>query len=206
MVRPNFEEIKTFEEFNSYYWYKEELVKLCKSLKICHFGNKKDLLYIIKEYFKGHLIKNPIKKKTNSPKIIKEININMSVIECDFKFSNTFRDFYKEITGIKNFKFNADMVASVKKAKEIQDYNFTLKDLLNIYYGTYVYETFDNSSCQWNKFFQDFCKDSFNLQFTNKLKVASLLWDIVRNSTNAKVYSKDLVIQHMNLLKEYTKK
>ncbi len=31
MERPEFENIKDFEEFNKYYWYREELIKICIS-------------------------------------------------------------------------------------------------------------------------------------------------------------------------------
>ena len=30
--RPDFRDIKSFEEFSRYYWYREELSKICKSL------------------------------------------------------------------------------------------------------------------------------------------------------------------------------
>ncbi len=30
--RPSFKEIKSFEEFNQYYWYREEISQICKSL------------------------------------------------------------------------------------------------------------------------------------------------------------------------------
>ena len=30
--RPDFRDIKSFEEFNRYYWYREELSQICTSL------------------------------------------------------------------------------------------------------------------------------------------------------------------------------
>ena len=30
MERPDFDSIKDFEEFSKYYWYPEELIKICK--------------------------------------------------------------------------------------------------------------------------------------------------------------------------------
>ena len=29
-IRPEFDKITLFEEFNKYYWYREELSKICK--------------------------------------------------------------------------------------------------------------------------------------------------------------------------------
>ena len=31
MIRPEFDNIQTFEEFNKYYWYRDELIEICKS-------------------------------------------------------------------------------------------------------------------------------------------------------------------------------
>ena len=45
--RPEFKDIKSFEEFNKYYWYREELSKVCKSLGLEYRGTKKELNYII---------------------------------------------------------------------------------------------------------------------------------------------------------------
>ena len=42
-----------------------------------------------------------------------------------------------------------------------------------------------------------FCADERNTQFKNKLKVASILWKIVRDSDLPKVYTYDLVIKYL---------
>ena len=47
--RPSFKEIKSFEEFNQYYWYREELSQICKSLGLEYRGTKKELTFIIEE-------------------------------------------------------------------------------------------------------------------------------------------------------------
>ena len=65
-IRPDFDKITSFKEFNKYYWYREELSKICKSLGLEYKGTKQELNYIIEEYFKGNLIKkSSIKKKRN---------------------------------------------------------------------------------------------------------------------------------------------
>lgn len=46
-IRPEFGEIKSFEEFNKYYWYREELSQICKSLGLEYKGTKQDLNHII---------------------------------------------------------------------------------------------------------------------------------------------------------------
>lgn len=49
--RPDFSEIQTFEEFSKYYWYREELQKICKQLGIDASGMKVELNHNIEEYF-----------------------------------------------------------------------------------------------------------------------------------------------------------
>lgn len=49
--RPEFRDITSFEEFNKYYWYREELSQICKSMGLEHRGTKQDLNYIIEEFF-----------------------------------------------------------------------------------------------------------------------------------------------------------
>jgi len=175
---------------------------ICKNIEIDHNGTKLELTYNIKEYFKGNSIevkKNPKKSKV----IIRDLSLNTKLIECGFCFNQNFRDFFIKETNNNNFKFNTDMVATAKKVKQENDVNFTLKNMLDIYYGKLEYAKYDNSSCEWNKFLKDFCADSSSSMFTNKLKVASILWKKVRNSTENKVYTKTLIEIHYDIIKEY---
>lgn len=203
MIRPDFSEIKTYEEFSKYYWYREELQKICKQLGIDASGMKADLNHNIEEYFKGNIIKpKPRQKSENAQETMSAKTANLTVqtklLNCHFCFSQRFRDFFSEQTGIKNFKFNVDMVATVRKVKETKDASFTLGDLLDIYYGKKTYAKYDKVSLQWNKFVQDFCADPETSQFPNKLKTAASLWKIIRESIREKVYKNEL-------LKEFTK-
>ncbi len=204
--RPPFTKIKSFEEFSKYYWYREELQKICSSLGIDASGMKAELNHNIEEYFKGNILrpkgtcrytkatKNSSKSTTLTP-----LTLQTSLLECNFCFSQRFRDFFSEETGIKNFKFNADMVATARKVKETKDASFTLGDMLDIYYGKKTYAKYNKVSLQWNKFVQDFCSDPANAHIPNKLKTAAKLWKIVRESTREKVYTHDL-LNELNIL------
>ena len=55
--RPKFDEITSFDEFKKYYWYRDELSQICKSLGLEYRGIKQELNHIIEQYFKGNLIK-----------------------------------------------------------------------------------------------------------------------------------------------------
>ncbi|MEI0564478.1 hypothetical protein R4K56_10720 [Brachyspira pulli] len=95
------------------------------------------------------------------------------------------------------------MAAVWKKVKENNDANFTIKDMIDVYYKKNNYAKYDNTSCQWNKFLKDFCNDDRNKIFKNKLKAASILWNIVKNSDKEKIYSYNLVENNYDKLKEY---
>ena len=194
MKRPDFDDIKTFEEFSRYYWYREELQQICKSHGIDSSGLKAELNHNIEEYFKGNIIRpKKAQAKKTSVKSQLPLTLDTGLIECGFTFGPRFRDFFIEQTGIKNFKFNVDMVATVKKVKQEQDENFTLGDLLDIYYGKKTYARYDKISLQWNKFFHDFCADPATASYPDKLKTAARLWKIVRESTQEKVYKHELL-------------
>ena len=194
MQRPEFSTIKSYEEFSQYYWYREELQKICKQLGIDASGMKAELNHNIEEYFMGNLIHKSAKKTSASKKSDDiPLTLETSLIECNFRFSQRMRDFFSEQTGLKNFKFNTDMVATAKKVRETNDTSVTLGDLLDIYYGRKSYATYDKSCLQWNKFVQDFCADPATEIFPNKLKTAAKLWKIVRESTREKVYKHELL-------------
>lgn len=208
--RPPFDEIKSFEEFSKYYWYREELQKICREHGIDAGGMKAELNQNIEEYFKGNLIKSgKINRLTDRSKYstksahcisrtskataLRPLTLQTSLLECNFCFSQRFREFFSEQTGIKNFKFNVDMVATARKVKETKDSSFALGDLLDIYYGKTTYAKYDKVSLQWNKFVQDFCADPATERFPNKLKTAARLWKIIRESTREKVYKHELL-------------
>ena len=203
MVRPRFDEIKSFSEFSKYYWYRDELKAICKQLGIDSSGMKGELNHNIEEYFKGNLIRpkphEAVRAKTSSCSDDITLTLETTLLACNFRFTQRFREFFSEQTGIKNFKFNTDMVATAKKVREEKDTSFTLGDLLDIFYGRKTYAHYDKSCLQWNKFVQDFCADPAANQFPNKLKVAAILWREVRNSTREKVYD-------TSLLKEFEEK
>ena len=196
--RPDFDEIKTFEEFSRYYWYREELQQICRSHGIDASGMKAELNNNIKLYFDGTIIE-PKKTKTRTARIKQDIPLTLetSLIECGFTFGPRFREFFIEQTGNPSFKFNVDMVASARKAKEINDKSFTLGNLLDIYYGRESYAKYDNVSLHWNKFVHDFCADPATANFPDKLKTAAALWKTVRESTREKVYTHELLKEYM---------
>ena len=192
MQRPEFETIKSYDEFARYYWYREELIKICKGLGLKADGSKIELNNVIEAYFKGEKILPVRRKKSSGTNINTELTRETGLIECGFTFGNRFREFFSRETGIEHFKFNVDMVATAKAVKENDDRSFTLGDLLDIYYGKKIYAKYDASALQWNRFVKDFCKDDATKIYKERLKAAASLWKIVRESDMKKEYSHEL--------------
>ena len=145
-------------------------------------------------------------RSVNKRKLSGEITPDSKLLECGFSFNARFRDYFSKQTGIENYRFNADMVATWRKVKEDNDTAFTIRDMLDVYYKRSDYAKYDKSSCQWNQFMKDFCADEDNTIFNNKLKAASILWGIVRESTQEKIYTRELREANFESIKEYCKK
>ena len=54
--RPDFDDIKNYEEFSKYYWYRDELIKICRDLGLKSPSGKIELNKIIEAYFAGERI------------------------------------------------------------------------------------------------------------------------------------------------------
>ncbi len=201
--RADFINIKSFEEFNRYYWYRKELSQICKSLGLEYRGTKQELNHIIEQYFKGNIIEKSVRKVNK--KQAEAITLNTSLLECGFSFNQKFREYFSVVTGVDPFKFNANMATAWRKVKVENDLNFTIQDMLKVYYGESDYAKYDHSVCQWNQFLKDFCSDEFSDFYSNKLKVAAILWKEVRDSTNEKTYSRQLLDEYRYKIEEYLK-
>ena len=201
--RPDFKDIHSFEDFNLYYWYREELSQICKSLGLEYRGTKQELNEIIHQYFLGNKVDKRVNKRNT--KQVEDITLNTPLLYCGFSFNQKFRDYFSAITGISPFKFNADMATAWRKVKKDKDITFTIQDMIKIYYGESDYAKYDSSACQWNQFLKDFCSDECSKFYSNKLKVASILWKEVRNSTNEKIYSRELLNEYEHKVMEYRK-
>ena len=198
--RPDFNDIQSYEEFSKYYWYRDELIKICKDLGLKAPSGKIELNKVIEAYFAGEKIlpeKRTAKKKRA---VVTELTLDTGLIACGFTFGNKFREFFSEVTGEERFKFNVDMVATAKAVKESGDESFTLGDLLDVYYGKKTYAKYDKSALQWNRFVKDFCADDATKVYCERLKAAAALWKIVRDSDMDKVYSRELLERYKDIL------
>lgn len=68
-TRPPFAQIKSYQEFSQYYWYREELIEICRNLGIPSTGMKTELNRTIEAYFNGETIKEKHKIKYTKPTV-----------------------------------------------------------------------------------------------------------------------------------------
>ena len=200
MKRPSFDDIRNYEEFSKYYWYRDELIKICRDHGLKAPSGKIELNKVIEAYFAGEKIMPEKRCGSKKRPVVTELTIDTGLIACGFTFGNRFRDFFSKQTGEEHFKFNVDMVATVKAVKENGDESFTLGDLLDLYYGKKTYAMYDKSALQWNRFVKDFCADDATKVFGERLKAAAKLWSIVRDSDMEKSYSRELLEKYRDRL------
>ena len=76
MNRPEFENIKDFAEFSKYYWYRDELIKICMEHGLKAPSGKIELNKVIEAYFSGEKIlpdKKPVSRKKKIIVIVEHI-------------------------------------------------------------------------------------------------------------------------------------
>jgi len=111
--RADFKDIKSFEEFNNYYWYREELSRICKSLGLEYRGTKQELNHVIEQYFAGKRVegcKMSSKQIKNNQDGI--ITLGTPLLECGFSLNSKFGEYFSRLTGVSPLKFTADMAAA----------------------------------------------------------------------------------------------
>ena len=99
------------------------------------------------------------------------------------------------------------MAVIKRQAETDRDMSITVGDLINQCLKLNSSNSFskskEESTYQWNNFVKDFCKDPDSKLFSNKLKVAAVLWQHVKTSDQPKLYRHALITEHENEIKEF---
>ena len=76
-MRPEFDSLKDYAEFSKYYWYRDELIRICKDHGLKADGSKIELNKVVEAYFSGEKIlpgkKKPTKKRMTT---VKELTLD----------------------------------------------------------------------------------------------------------------------------------
>ncbi|MEL6538503.1 MAG: DUF6434 domain-containing protein [Bacteroidota bacterium] len=115
MARPDFEQITTGAEFNRWYWLKNEMVALCKTMGLPYSGSKFELrdriMYALDH--DGALLPAPKKRTKSGFNWAKAELTPETVITDNVTFGQNLRRFMKRQVG-EHFAFNTDFMAWVK--------------------------------------------------------------------------------------------
>ena len=68
MKRPDFDSIKTYEEFKKYDWHRVDLQEICKDHGLLFLGTEKKLNKVIEAYFNG--VKIPPRRNWYTNKVL----------------------------------------------------------------------------------------------------------------------------------------
>ena len=175
MDRPEFENIKSGEEFNKWYWLKEELVDICKRSGLPYTGRKFDLrdriMYALDH--NGKVKPAPVKKKIVSKFNWAKSELTLeTTITDNVSFGPNFRRFMKSQVGEK-FSCHSDFMDWVKA-----NIGKTLKNAVDEYHRLekrkenpdFQRKIADNN--MFNQYTRDFIKDNPN----ENLKSARKFW------------------------------
>lgn len=191
-------------EFEQIYYYKTELIKLCRYLGLPTTGTKAELNLYVKKYLNGaptNQIKLLRSKKNYRSLTYEEINLDIKLIDSGFSFNQEARKWFADYFGVDKFSFSKEMAIIKRKAERERDKEITVGDLIiqmQSWDQGKTVSSAEDDTYQWNNFVRTFFKDSATRQYNQRLKVASLLWQKVRLSKDNKIYCH-------NMLKKYGK-
>ena len=226
LYKPEFSSTMSVTEFKSHYWYVIELREICRKLGLDCTGTKAELTSRVEYFLSGDVDSSSSEEELRismtdttlglvvSPDTDSYTKLSTKVIG-GFSFNANWRAFCSMVLGEPNFKFTKEMAAAVREAKKRHDNSLTVQDLLIIYktgkqrkaagepLPSYMQP--EEQTYQWNNFVRTFNADPHSMIFSNKMKVASILWSKVRDNPGSKEYRTDLIDIYAGDLMEYKK-
>lgn len=202
---------KSITEFEHTYYYKTDLVKICKSLSLPASGTKAELNSYITAYLNGTpatQIKPKRKQKSRRSLTYQEINLDTKLVGSGFSFNNEARRWFANYFGMKNFSFKKKMAIIKRKAEAENDTKITIRDLIyriEHWNQEEIGVVPEEQTYQWNNFVHDFFEDPATEKYQNRLKIAAVLWKLVCESSNNKIYSHGLLRQYEKEIRSYKK-
>ena len=206
-MRPEFSPTISVTEFKRHYWYTTELREICRKFGLDCTGTKAELTSRVEHFLSGDVDSFSSEEELRismtdttlglvvSPGTDSYAKLSTKVIG-GFRFNVNWRAFCGSVLGESNFKFTKEMAAVVREVKKRHDNSFTVRDLLVIYKtgkqskaagkSLPSYMQPEEQTYQWNNFVRAFNADSRSMIFSNKMKVASILWSKVRDNPGLK--------------------
>lgn len=210
--RPLFNDHMSEEDFQKFYWYKRELEIICRRYGLPSFGTKAELSEYIREFLRGIPVKNikqiRVNRRSTSKKLLaEEIRLDTKLLNSGFSLNNEARKFFADYFGVKKFTFRKSMGIKMREIEKNQDNGATVADLIKSLSSDnkITDENSEEKTYQWNNFVKDFYEDKSSANYQYPIKVAAILWKIVRDSKGDKTYSHKLITDNAQLLEKYNK-
>ena len=207
----------TLTEFKEHYFYKTDLIKLCHEYHLPTYGTKAELNHYLYLYLTGTPVSKikphrTIQKKT--PLTADENTLNTKVVGSGFSFNNEARKFFADYFNVDHFSFKKEMAIIKRQAEADNNTSMTVNDLIkqsmllkknSTEKFNIIAKTPEETTYQWNNFVKDFCQSPESNNFTNKLKVAAILWQNVKKSNQPKKYSNKLIQKYASKINDFRK-
>lgn len=187
--RPKLDKVISLEDFEDFYWFKQELISFCAKEGLKTSGGKKELAARILHYLKtGEVLALSQEKKKPDSKFdwTKDRLFVDTIITDSYKNSANVRAFFTDYIGV-HFAFNVKFMQWIKDHK-----GSTLAEAAEEWKRLYQiskdkdYQTEIAPQFEYNRYIRDFLADNPSL----KLKDAIRLWNLKREKRGSKAYQK----------------
>lgn len=172
---------QSLPEFERTYYYKAELVALCRQLGLPLTGTKAELNSYVRKYLTGvptAQIRPARRKQKCRSLTYQEISLTTKLVNSGFSFNDEARRWFADYFGVKKFSFSKRMAVIKRKVEAEHDCQFTVGDLIQqMQIGTQSEAApAEEATYQWNNFVRAFFQDPATAQYRQRLKVAAILW------------------------------
>ncbi|GEO48418.1 SAP domain-containing protein [Companilactobacillus kimchii] len=206
--RPCFSKKLSVEDFKRFYWYKTELAQICKDNQLPSYGTKAELNQYIIQYLSGipqSQIKTVRTSTHISPLKTERINPQTKLLASGFKLNAEARKFFADYFQMSKFSFKKSMAIKMRQVQSDQDTSATVQDLIDAYQNKTLADNDEEHTYQWNNFVKDFNHDERSKNYSQKMKVAAIIWSKVRDGQTDKTYRSQLIDQYQSKIEKYRK-
>ncbi len=186
--RPSLDKNISLEDFNDFYWLKEELIHFCRTIGISSSGGKIEISDRIRTYLSTGKVVRQVSKNQITSKFdwAKEVLTKETLITDSYKNGKNVRNFFIQEIG-SHFKFNVIFMKWIKDnvGKTLGDAIIEYKRIEELKKDpNYVSEI--TPQFEYNRYMRAFLKDNPNLSSKDAMK----FWKLKRAQRGSNEYDK----------------
>ena len=211
-TRPQFNRNMSNKAFSHFYWYKGELQSICSQYGLPTYGTKAELTKYIVAFLNGEPAAEikPVRKarrKVASKLTAESITLDTKLLGFGFSLNQEARTFFAHYFGVGHFTFRKVMGIKMREVEKNADASATVADLVKISKKPQMISSnnAEEKTYQWNSFVRAFRNDSISKKYYEPMKVAAIIWKIIKDSDQPKVYTRKLIVENAELIKDFRK-